>query len=31
MQAFGAQFANAVYHAGGMRVRDLPIIPDKVL
>jgi len=24
-------FANAVYHASGVRVRDLPIRPDRVL
>jgi len=26
-----AAIANAVYHATGIRVRDLPITPDKVL
>lgn len=28
---FAAAVANAVYHATGVRVRDLPITPDKVL
>lgn len=27
----GAAVANAVYHATGKRVRDLPITPDKLL
>jgi xanthine dehydrogenase YagR molybdenum-binding subunit len=27
----GAAIANAVYHATGKRVRDLPITPDKLL
>ena len=26
-----AAIANAVYHATGVRVRDLPITPDKLL
>lgn len=26
-----AAIANAVYHATGIRVRDLPITPDKLL
>jgi xanthine dehydrogenase YagR molybdenum-binding subunit len=26
-----AAIANAVYHATGTRVRDLPITPDKIL
>jgi len=26
-----AAIANAVYHATGKRVRDLPITPDKIL
>jgi xanthine dehydrogenase YagR molybdenum-binding subunit len=26
-----AAVANAVYHATGVRVRDLPITPDKLL
>jgi xanthine dehydrogenase YagR molybdenum-binding subunit len=26
-----AAIANAVYHATGKRVRDLPITPDKLL
>jgi xanthine dehydrogenase YagR molybdenum-binding subunit len=26
-----AAVANAVYHATGIRVRDLPITPDKLL
>ena len=26
-----AAIANAVYHATGMRIRELPITPDKVL
>jgi xanthine dehydrogenase YagR molybdenum-binding subunit len=28
---FAASVANAVYHATGKRVRDLPITPDKLL
>ena len=27
----GAAVANAIYHATGIRVRDLPITPDKLL
>ena len=27
----GAAIANAVFHATGKRVRDLPITPDKLL
>lgn len=27
----GAAIANAVYHATGVRVRELPITPDKLL
>ena len=27
----GAAIANAIYHATGKRVRDLPITPDKLL
>ena len=27
----GAAIANAVYHATGKRIRDLPITPDKLL
>jgi xanthine dehydrogenase YagR molybdenum-binding subunit len=27
----GSPVANAVYHATGVRVRDLPITPDKLL
>lgn len=27
----GAAIANAVYHASGVRVRDLPIVPEKLL
>jgi xanthine dehydrogenase YagR molybdenum-binding subunit len=27
----GAAIANAVFHATGIRVRDLPITPDKLL
>jgi nicotinate dehydrogenase subunit B len=27
----GAAIANAVYHATGIRVRDLPILPEKLL
>ncbi len=26
-----AAIANAVYHATGTRIRDLPITPDKIL
>jgi xanthine dehydrogenase YagR molybdenum-binding subunit len=26
-----AAIANAVYHATGRRIRDLPIVPDKLL
>jgi xanthine dehydrogenase YagR molybdenum-binding subunit len=26
-----AAVANAVYHAGGRRVRDLPILPERLL
>ena len=28
---FAAAVANAVYHATGKRVRDLPITPDKII
>jgi xanthine dehydrogenase YagR molybdenum-binding subunit len=28
---FAAAIANAVYHATGKRIRDLPITPDKLL
>ena len=27
----GAAIANAIYHATGKRVRDLPITPDKLM
>jgi xanthine dehydrogenase YagR molybdenum-binding subunit len=27
----GAAIANAIFHAAGRRVRDLPSIPDKLL
>jgi xanthine dehydrogenase YagR molybdenum-binding subunit len=31
MVGIPAAIANAVYHATGKRVRDLPITPDKLL
>ncbi len=31
MVGFSSAVANAVYHATGKRVRDLPITPDKLI
>ena len=31
MTGVAAAIANAVYHATGVRVRDLPIVPEKLL